>query len=241
MGAQPSWFTLSLSLPQSDERWVAGFARGLFELACEHDVALVGGDTVKGPLVVTVQVAGWVEADGWLTRGGARPGDALMVSGIPGEAAGGLATIQRDIAATPEVARLRRRFLRPTPRVALGRQLRQWATAAMDVSDGLLADLDKLCAASRCGAEIDVDAIPKSSALAATFDEATCCDLALSGGDDYELLFTVPAARVEQCAALGCTRIGTIVADGHVVCRRNGEIYRPAQRGFDHFGEGRAQ
>ncbi|HEY8537504.1 MAG TPA: thiamine-phosphate kinase [Steroidobacteraceae bacterium] len=240
MGAQPSWFTLSLSIPTSDERWVEGFARGLFELAREHDVVLVGGDTVRGPLVVTVQIAGWVETDRWLTRGGARPGDALMISGVPGEAAGGLATIQRGMAETPAIARLRQRFVRPMPRVTLGRQLRQCATAAMDISDGLLTDLDKLCAASLCGAQIDVETIPKSPDLAATFDETTCIDFALSGGDDYELLFTVPAARAAELAALGCTQIGTMTSDRRIVCRRNGEIFQPRRRGYDHFGEDRS-
>jgi thiamine-monophosphate kinase len=241
MGAQPSWFTLSLSMPDSDEHWIEDFARGMFELAHEHDVILVGGDTVKGPLVATVQIAGWVEADRWLTRDGARPGDALMVSSMLGEAAGGLAAIQRGLDGTPEVARLRQRFLRPTPRVMLGRQLRQCATAAMDISDGLLADLDKLCSASRCGAQVDVEAIPRSPDLAATFDEATCLDFALSGGDDYELLFTVPEEQVPQLTQLGCLRIGTITADRQVICRRNGEIYRPERRGFDHFSEDRAR
>src|SRR5690606_17779208 len=95
MGAEPSWFTLSLSLPQSEERWIEQFASGLFELAREHGLELVGGDTVKGPLVVTVQIAGWVESDRWLARKGARPGDAIMISGVPGEAAAGLATLQQ--------------------------------------------------------------------------------------------------------------------------------------------------
>src|SRR5688500_12685619 len=95
MGALPSWFTLSLSMPSSDERWIERFAAGLFELADAYNVALVGGDTVKGPLVVTVQIGGWVESDRWLTRSGARPGDLIVVSGVPGEAAGGLAALQR--------------------------------------------------------------------------------------------------------------------------------------------------
>jgi thiamine-monophosphate kinase len=162
MGAQPAWMTLSLSAPVSDAAWFEGFSRGLFELAERYHVALVGGDTVKGPLVVTVQIAGIVETDRWLTRAGARPGDLLFVSGAPGEAAAGLAAIQRTLPITSATQQLRQRFVRPEPRVSLGRQLRGIATAAMDVSDGLLTDLDKLTAASGCGARVDVDALPLS-------------------------------------------------------------------------------
>ena len=158
MGAQPSWMTLSLSLPIADESWLAGFATGLFTLADRYGVALVGGDTVRGPSVVTVQIGGWVEPDRWLTRSGARPGDVLFVSGVPGEAAAGLAVVQRHISAGAAADHLRRRFLRPEPRVELGRRLRTIASAAMDVSDGLIVDLSKLCKASRCGARVELDA-----------------------------------------------------------------------------------
>jgi thiamine-monophosphate kinase len=237
MGAEPAWFTLSLSLPHSDEQWLDGFASGLFELANEFAVPLVGGDTVKGPLVVTVQIAGTVEADRWLTRSGARPGDALMVSGVPGEAAGGLATVQAASSETDAICHLRRRFFRPTPRIRLGRALRGIATAAMDISDGLLTDLDKLCAASGCGARVEVEAIPQSAALSATFAPDTCIDYALAGGDDYELLFTIPPAHVAHAEALGCTRIGEITAGESVVCLREGREYRPQRRGYDHFKE----
>ncbi len=235
MGAQPSWFTLSLSLPHGDERWVERFAAGLFELAREHDVALVGGDTVSGPLVITVQIAGWVEADRWLTRAGARPGDAIMISGVPGEAAAGLATLQQGLPDSAAVRKLRGRYLRPTPRVVLGRQLRELANAAMDVSDGLLTDLDKLCAASACGADVDLDAIPRSQELSATFDDASCVQFALAGGDDYEILCAVPPAHVALLEGLGCTRIGVITADRGVVCRRGGAVFHPARRGYVHF------
>src|SRR6185503_12931323 len=148
MGAEPAWMTLSLSLPEASEPWIASFAAGLLQLAEQYDVALVGGDTVRGPLVVTVQLAGWVEPDRWLTRSGARPGDVLMLSGIPREAAAGLQAIQQRLPTGSAVDLLQRRFLRPQPRISLGRQLRTIAHAAMDVSDGLLTDLQKLCAAS---------------------------------------------------------------------------------------------
>lgn len=240
MGAQPSWMTLSLSLPHAAAAWLEGFAAGLFELANAHDVVLIGGDTVQGPLVVTVQIAGWVEADRWLTRGGARPGDLLFVSGVPGEAAAGLAVIQKSLPKGAATDHLRRSFLRPGPRVALGRSLRPIASAAMDISDGLLTDLRKLCAASGCGARLDVDALPRSTAMRQLFDEAACVDYALAGGDDYEIMFTVPAERLKDFAAssgshVDCTQIGVIVEGGEVECRRGGRPFTVRREGYDHF------
>jgi thiamine-monophosphate kinase len=242
MGAVPSWFTLSLSMPTNAEGWVERFAAGLFELANAHDVALVGGDTVKGPLVITIQIGGWIEADGWLTRSGARPGDVIVVSGVPGEAAGGLAALQRSLPMTDAIARLQRRFARPDPRLALGRTLRGIATAVMDVSDGLLTDLDKLCAASHCGASVDVDALPRSDDLLATFDLETCVEYALAGGDDYEIICTVPPAALSRLSMLDvkCTPIGEITSEPGVVCRRGSTPFTAKRRGYDHFDKDRS-
>ncbi|HEX2493588.1 MAG TPA: thiamine-phosphate kinase [Steroidobacter sp.] len=240
MGAQPRWMTLSLSLPRADERWLAGFAAGLFELADRYEVALVGGDTVRGPLVITVQIGGWVERDVWLMRSGARAGDLLFVSGVPGEAAAGLATIQRHMDGGEAGAHLRRRFWRPQPRVELGRTLRTIAGAAMDVSDGLLSDCEKLCAASGCGALIDLNALPASQSMRALFDENACMGFQLAGGDDYELLFTLAPERVAELRVvqgpLNATQIGVITAGGAVRCERGGRIVSVADcGGYDHF------
>lgn len=240
MGASPSWMTLSLSLPHADESWLAGFAAGLFELADRYDVALIGGDTVKGPLVVTVQIAGWVEADRWLTRSGAQPGDLLFVSGVPGEAAAGLAAIQQRLPENTFAQHLRRRFLRPEPRVALGKRLRTIASAAMDISDGLLTDLDKLCAASNCGALVDVDSLPKSPAMQQLFDTRACVDYALAGGDDYEIMFTVSPAQAGEIpspadSGIACTQIGVITGGNQVECVRDGRPFPVKRRGYDHF------
>jgi thiamine-monophosphate kinase len=245
MGAEPAWMTLSLSLSRANEPWLSGFASGLFELADEYNVALVGGDTVRGPLVITVQIAGWVEADAWLTRSGAKPGDLLFVSGIPGEAAAGLAVIQRRILGGESAAFLTHRFLRPRPRIELGRQLRTVATAAMDVSDGLLTDLKKLCAASGVGAQLNVDLLPESAAMRELFEADDGLQYALSGGDDYELLFTLPADRaVSVLSSLQLqqrvTQIGVITADTDVVCLRNGQPFRIKRAGYDHFPAGDA-
>jgi thiamine-monophosphate kinase len=243
MGAEPAWMTLSLSLPEASEPWIASFASGLLELAEQYDVALVGGDTVRGPLVVTVQLAGWVEQDKWLTRSGAQPGDLLMVSGIPGEAAAGLHVIQQHMPLTEAAALLQWRFLRPRPRVALGRQLRAVATSAMDVSDGLLTDLAKLCAASRCSARLDINALPLSAAMLELFDEDAAIDYALAGGDDYELIFTLPPDRVPELLAqrdpaLPLTKIGVISAGSGVQCVRHGSAFTPRRTGYDHFAAG---
>jgi len=240
MGATPAWMTLSLSLPEANETWLAGFAKGLFELAAKHEVALVGGDTLKGPLVITVQIAGWVEPDRWLTRAGAQPGDLVFISGVPGEAAAGLAVIQQHLPLDDSARHLTHRFLRPEPRISLGRHLRTVASAAMDVSDGLLTDLGKLCAASGCGAQIDIDALPQSPAMQQLFASDNCVDYALAGGDDYEILFTVPPQRLAEVTSLPaplpiCTQIGVITAGSGVECRRGNRPFTVKRRGYDHF------
>ena len=194
---------------------------------------------------MTVQLAGWVEQDKWLTRSGAQPGDLLMVSGVPGEAAAGLHVIQQHMPLTEAGAQLQWRFLRPRPHVALGRQLRTIATAAMDVSDGLLTDLQKLCAASRCGARLDIDALPPSTAMRELFDADKVIDFALAGGDDYELIFTLPPDRLPELMAqrdpaLPLTKIGVITAGSGVQCQRQGAPFTPRRTGYDHFASGAA-
>lgn len=247
MGAQPAWALLSLSLPEPSVAWLDGFARGFHELAARFGVALVGGDTVRGPLVVTVAIMGHIEVDRFLARSGAHPGDHLYVSGVPGEAAAGLDLLRQGSVDSPQARYLKARFLRPEPRVALGRLLRPHASAAMDVSDGLIGDLAKLCAASGCGAEVELAQLPVSPAMSALFPAAAGERCALQGGDDYELLFTLPPAAAGELArnpdfARQCTRIGTITrhdADRPVVqCLRNGRAEDVAAGGFDHFAKG---
>ena len=240
MGAEPSWMSLSLSLPHADERWLDGFAKGLFELAEAYDVVLIGGDTVRGPLAITVQVGGWVEHDRYLTRSGARPGDEIFISGVPGEAAAGLALLRDGSKQEDAAAHLIQRFLRPTPRVQVGRALRTVASAAMDVSDGLLADLGKLCAASGCGARLELDALPVSRPMRTLFREEECLQYALAGGDDYELLFAVTpghaaALRDRTFADVPLTRIGSMTSDEGVRCFLGDNEHVPARAGYDHF------
>jgi thiamine-monophosphate kinase len=240
MGAEPAWALLSLSMPHSDERWIAGFADGLYALAERHGVALVGGDTVSGPLVVTIEVLGFVPPAAALRRSGARAGDLIIVSGAPGVAAAGLAELQSGRASFESSDARVRRFLRAEPRLALGRALRGFATAAMDVSDGLLGDLGKLARSSGLGACVDLERLPLAPELAA-YPQAEQERLVLQGGDDYELLFTLPAdhsgqlARLAEAGGCGLHCIGSMVSGEGVECRRDGARVTVAGKGYDHF------
>lgn len=233
MGGTPRWALLSLTLPSVDEAWLEAFAAGFGDLALGHGVALVGGDTTRGPLTIGVQVLGSVPAGQGLRRSGARAGDALFVSGTPGDAAAGLASLMGRSEGTDDptdAAAFEARFLFPTPRVALGQALLPLASACIDVSDGLVGDLGKLAAASGCAAVLDVDALPSTAPR----------HCVLHGGDDYELLFTVRPARVAAVAALpGVTRIGEMRAGEGVSLRESGRETAAASvagpAGYDHF------
>ena len=240
MGADPAWALLSLSLPEANEPWLEAFATGLYRLADRSGIELVGGDTVRGPLVVTIAVLGCVEPSLALRRGGARAGDRLYVSGFPGEAAAGLEVLRREPQASDDDV-LVRRYRYAEPRLDLGRALRGRATAAMDVSDGLLGDLEKLCAASGVSAQLHLDRLPVSATLARRFDRAACERYILHGGDDYELLFTLPpdaappAVRdLDSLCAVTC--IGEIAAGSGVACRRGAAVAQVPSGGYDHFG-----
>ena len=239
MGAEPAWCTLSLSLPQSDPAWIEGFLDGFLDLAEQHGIALVGGDTTRGPLSIAVTAMGLVEPGRALRRDGARVGDEVWVTGTLGDAAGGLALLDREA-----VPALRARLDRPTPRVAAGRALAGIATACVDVSDGLLADLGHVCARSHVAARIDVDALPASAALLEAIGEADRIALQAGGGDDYELCFTAPAdagadiGAVSAQLGLRFTRIGRIVAgEGVHPVDAKSQPWSSPRRGYDHFAE----
>jgi thiamine-monophosphate kinase len=245
MGATPAWYLLSLTLPRVNEDWLAEFAQGMYALAQRASIALVGGDTTRGPLSLSVQVMGHVAPGAAITRTGARPGDLLYVSGNPGDAAAGLALeldSRCDERNDDDSQRtLRQRFRYPQPRLALGSALVGLASAAMDVSDGLAADAGKLAAASGCGARIDAERLPLSAALRAHCTPAQALRHALSGGDDYELCFTVPQARATELAsrAAQCgttvTRIGAIEAAPGLRLFHEGRALAQDFCGFDHF------
>ena len=226
-------------MPQSDPAWIEGFLDGFLDLAGQHGIALVGGDTTRGPLSIAVTAMGLVEPGRALRRDGARVGDEVWVTGTLGDAAGGLALLDRE-----PVPALRARLDRPTPRVAAGRALAGIATACVDVSDGLLADLGHVCARSHVAAHLDVDALPASAALREAFGEADRIALQASGGDDYELCFTAPAdasADIDAVSArlgLQITRIGRIVAgEGVHPVDAKSQPWSSPRRGYDHFAE----
>jgi len=242
MGARPAWALLALTLPQAQESWLSEFAAGLSTLARAHDVALVGGDTTAGPLCITVQVLGHVPRSAALLRSGGRAGDAVFVSGAPGEASAGLAIEQGRLAGEQEAAaHLRERFLYPAPRVALGECLRRFASACIDVSDGLLADAGKLARASGCGVEIAYEQLPVSEPLVRMVGAERARELALTGGDDYELCFSVRPAQVAALMAelpparWGYTRIGTLRESPGAEVRRDGAVMSISHCGYDHF------
>ena len=238
MGALPAWCTLSLSLPDADGEFVDGFLDGFLALASQHDLALVGGDTTRGPLSICVAVHGFIEPGQALRRDGARAGDDLWVSGTLGDAAAALSYWQSGGAIDPT---LRMRLDRPTPRVSLGHVLRGIATSCIDVSDGLLADLGHVCKASGVGALVDVDALSASPTLRSGFDADARRLLQATGGDDYELCFTAPATSREAVIEAASThasvaRIGRIVAGrGVSAVDAQGVAWQPSVAGFRHF------
>lgn len=241
MGARPAWCTLSLSLPEAEASFVDGFLDGFLSLAQRHEVALVGGDTTRGPLSIGVTACGFIEPGKALRRDGARAGDDIWVSGTLGDAAAALAQWRANAPIDPA---LRARLDRPTPRLELGRALCGIASACIDVSDGLLADLAHVCDASGVGAELQLEALPASAALDAAFDLGTRRQLQAAGGDDYELCFCTQAVHRAQLEAIArdigtkVKRIGQITEGRRVIVRSSqGEPWLPPSAGYVHFGE----
>jgi thiamine-monophosphate kinase len=242
MGADARWATLALTLPTADTAWLEGFAAGFAALAQHFGVQLIGGDTTRGPLSITVQALGSVPAGQALRRGGAGVGDRVFVSGPLGDAALALA---RGESSPGDPLRLR--LDRPEPRLALGCALRGLASSAIDLSDGLLADLGHIIAASGLGAELSLARVPRSEAFrrwAQGRPEDQVMELLLAGGDDYELCFTVPEARGAEAQALlerlglAGGEVGRIQSGPGLHClRADGSRFEPQRLGFDHFGQ----
>jgi thiamine-monophosphate kinase len=242
MGAIPAWATLALTLPHADRPWLAAFSRGFSALARRFEVQLVGGDTTRGPLAVTIQVHGLLPVGQGLRRCGARVGDLIYVTGTLGEA--GLALRQRREGASWQVVdqALRLRLERPTPRIEAGLALREIASAAIDISDGLTADLGHILQASGCGALIQLTRIPLSDPVGKAVASGAGWQLPLSSGDDYELCFTLPpnrqqaVVRLSERLALPITPIGQITAGPGLRClQADGTLWQPDHAGYDHF------
>lgn len=239
MGAEPAWCTLSLSLPAGDAAWVDAFLDGFLELAALHRVALIGGDTTRGPLSVSVTVHGFVESGRALLRSGAREGDDVWVTGTLGEATGALTQWQAGAIVDPL---LRMRLDRPTPRLATAARIAGIAHACIDVSDGLLADLQHICSASRVGAEVELERLPALPELFAAFEPQRRQAIQATGGDDYELCFTAPSSSRDEIAPIAIetdtpiTRIGRIVAgQGARAFGGDGNEWVAPSQGFVHF------
>jgi thiamine-monophosphate kinase len=249
MGATPAWATLALTLPNADPAWLERFSAGLLDLADASGVALVGGDTTRGHLTVSVQLLGHVPRGKALRRSGARDGDLLAVTGTLGDAGAGLAFVTHPPANAPPAAvqSLIERFNYPAPRVRFGVAARGIATAAMDLSDGLVGDLPKLAQASGLAAHIAVERLPLSDAIRAAVPMARALEWALSAGDDYELLLSVPPARYRELEAaaaqlnLTLTTVGEMRSGNGVTWSLNGRDFQPACQGFDHFAQASTQ
>lgn len=237
MGAKPVNGLLSLSLPQYDHDWLQAFSEGFFTLANEFSINLIGGDLTCGPLSVTTVVNGIVPTGKALCRSGAKVGDSIYVTGTLGDAGFALQCLNN---ALPVDSELHSRLTRPTPRIAAGLLLRDLASSAMDISDGLLLDLSKLCRASGVAGCIELECLPLSLALQQKAPRQQASELALTAGDDYELLFTVPPHLITQVEQLKrdvpFTRIGQIVSgEGVSVFDADGVPFRIKKLGYDHF------
>jgi len=254
MGATPAWATLALTMPSADGQWLQEFSNGLFDIAQQHGVILVGGDTTRGPLTVSVQILGSVPRGAALRRSGANADDLLAVTGTLGDAGAGLkfasaapGAVDRGGVRGDAVDELIRRFDYPSPRVHLGLAALGLASAAMDISDGLVGDLPKLAAASGLHAHVHVERLPLSAALRATVSAAQAREWALAAGDDYELLLAVPPAsyaKLESAARrlnLTLTIIGELSSGSGVSWSVDGADYTPTASGFDHFGQASTQ
>jgi thiamine-monophosphate kinase len=241
MGGVPRWFSLALTVPGIDEKWLRNFSKGLNEVADEFGCWLVGGDTNRGPMSITISVLGSVPVGRELRRTGASARDTIYVTGSLGDAAAGLACIEGRLIAE-DSDYLLKRFWYPTPRIQEAIILRDYASAAIDISDGLMADLQHIVGASGVGAEIEVEALPLSRELSRSVDRDLALNWALSAGDDYELCFTVPENKVPglesliRKGTLVASRIGRITAGGEIICRdANAKKVGVVEYGYRHF------
>jgi len=242
MGAAPAWVTLALVLPESNSEWLEAFSRGFFELAAVHGVQLVGGDTTRGPLTITVQAHGFVEPGKALRRDAAQAGDLIYVTGSLGDAGLALKALRGEYAVGAGLEAIRLRLDRPQPRLAEGRVASGLARAGIDLSDGLISDLGHICAASGVGARLFLERIPLSPIVRHYLAETADWAVPLASGDDYELCLTVPQARQERfeqqmaAQALSVHLIGVIESQPGLRCQLpDNRLLEPLPGGYEHF------
>jgi thiamine-monophosphate kinase len=240
MGATPAWFTLALTLPKVESQWLAAFSKGLANLAKRHNIALVGGDTTQGSLSISIQVHGFVKAGEALRRDGAKKGDLIYVTGCLGDAGAALALKQGKLSKSTlsegDIQFLCQRLERPSPRVEIGQTLVDIASAAIDISDGLVADLGHILQKSGVGGRLELDLLPLSPVLSKLTAKAE--HLALYAGDDYELCFTVSAeydALIQQQLKDQCTCIGMITDDSGIVYIKDNQLIELTGTSYEHF------
>lgn len=241
MAANPSWITLALTLPEFSKSWLERFSQGLHETLNCFDLALIGGDTTKGPLSITLTIFGLVPKGKALRRFGAKPGDKIYVSGNLGAAAQAVALLSESSVNDDDRQVLMKKLLHPNPRVDLIEILRDYASSAIDISDGLTADLNHICVASAVGACLDSNAIPVHP-LVKKYQTQNAIQFALTGGDDYELCFTVPANNEKKLltaldqAGLSCYLIGVIEENSGLRLKMGGgKLCDLAPLGYSHF------
>lgn len=237
MGAEPSWFTLALTLPDLDIPWLEKFCEGLSDLASPHKLQLIGGDLTRGTLSISITAFGYVKKNLFLKRSTANIGDLIYVTHTIGDAAAGLFILKNNIQCNDS---LKSHFLkalnRPQPQIDLGLKLATIASSAIDISDGLAADLTHILEGSNVGAEICVDQLPLSTELCKTFTKEEAVKFALTGGDDYELCFTISPDKKEMMENFPVTCIGKIVpTKGLVLFDQNGNLYQKSTGGYRHF------
>lgn len=244
MGAKPSWISLAITLPDIDEAWLLEFCEGVFELCEFYNVELIGGDTTQGPLSITITAQGFTPEGSYLSRSGAKSGDWLYVTGDLGDAALALQQITGRVDLEPQfIDTIRRKLDYPRPRVLAGQTIREYASSAIDLSDGLIADLGHICQASNVGANVVLDALPLSTIMCDSLLTDDAIALALSGGDDYELLFTVSEDNkvgmetAMSHAGTAVTCIGQMNASQTITTTLNNKPIPINTAGFEHFSE----
>jgi len=243
MGAEPAWVSLAISIPDVNEAWISGFMQGFNQLAIEHNVALIGGDTTRGPLSITVSVTGFVDTAKSLKRSNAKVGDVIFVTGNLGDARLGLEELLGNVSIPDEDSKSY--FLnclnRPEPKVSIGQLLTNYPVAAIDLSDGLLADLKHICKASSTGAVVQLEKIPLSEYLINTLDNKPNWSIICNAGDDYELCFTCPPNCTDDLLStlikngINVFPIGVIDNTCEITCFLNAEQYLNLGSGYNHF------
>lgn len=242
MGAKPSWISLAITLPEINEEWIKEFCKGAFDLCEFYNVQIIGGDTTQGPLSITITAQGITPENNFLSRSGAKAGDWIYVTGDLGDAALALKHYQEGVLSISEsIESVQQKLDFPKPRVLAGQTIREYASSAIDISDGLLSDLGHICKASQVGANVVLDSIPLSETMKESQSIENAIDFALNGGDDYELLFTVSEDKkvgLETAIAHSnniVTCIGQINATQTITTTLNNKAVPIKSSGFEHF------